>query len=125
MMASRRTVELLLTIISVSLLIAALILPGLRYFFEPSENLLDKASSYLAPFDYFYLSKHELTGKWSYKVDAFDLGNINLYYDPYYDDSSWSRVEPPFLFKSTRSNSSLWLRKSFTVPSEMRGLRLR
>lgn len=125
-MASRRIVEPLLTIVSVSFLIAALILPGLRYFFvEPSENLVDKASAYLAPFDYFYLSKHELTGKWSYKVDAFDPGNINLYYDPYYDDSSWSRVEAPFLFKSTRSNSSLWVRTSFTVPSEMRGQRLR
>ncbi len=125
-MAPRRIVEPLLTIIPVSLLIAALILPGLRYFFvEPSENLVDKASSYLAPFNYFYLSKHELAGEWSYKVDTFDPGNINLYYDPYYDDSSWSRVEPPFLFKATRSNSSLWLRTSFAVPSEMRDQKLR
>jgi len=125
-MVARRIAEPLLTVVSVSMLIVALILPGLRYFFiEPSENLVDKVSSYLAPFDYFYLSKHELTGKWSYKVDAFDPGNINLYYDPCYDDSSWSRVEAPFLFKSTRSNSSLWVRKLFTVPSEMRGQRLR
>ncbi|MBO3799014.1 MAG: FtsX-like permease family protein [Nitrososphaerales archaeon] len=125
-MASRRTVELLLTIISVSLLIAALVLPGLRYFFvEPSENLVDKVSSYLVPFNYFYLSKYELAGKWSYKVDTFDLGNINLYYDPYYNDSSWNKIEPPFLFKSARSNSSLWLRKTFTIPDTMRGLRLR
>ncbi|MBO3753401.1 MAG: hypothetical protein FGF53_00745 [Candidatus Brockarchaeota archaeon] len=125
-MVPRRIVEPLLTIISVSFLVAALILPGLRYFFvEPSENLVDKASSYLAPFDYFYLSKHELSGEWSYRVDAFDPGNINLYYDSSYDDSSWSRVEVPFLFKSTRSNSSLWLRKTFTIPDTMRGLRLR
>ncbi|MEM3648461.1 MAG: hypothetical protein QW506_04775, partial [Thermoproteota archaeon] len=107
-------------------MIAALVLPGLRYFFvEPSENLVDKASSYLAPFDYFYLSKHELAGEWSYKVDTLERGNINLYCTPSYNDSSWSKVKAPFLFKSTSSNSSLWLRKSFAVPSEMRGLRLR
>ncbi|MEM3466802.1 MAG: hypothetical protein QW566_10070, partial [Candidatus Jordarchaeales archaeon] len=125
-MMPRRIVELLLTVVSVSLLIAALVLPGLRYFFvEPSENLVDKASSYLAPFDYFYLSKHELAGEWSYKVDTLERGNINLYCTPSYNDSSWSKVKAPFLFKSTSSNSSLWLRKSFAVPSEMRGLRLR
>lgn len=125
-MVSKRFTEAFLTIISISILLAALILPALRYFFvEPSENLVSKVASYLAPFDYFYLSKEKLNKNWSYKVDSLERGNINLYYDPSYEDSSWKKTDVPFLFKATHSNSSLWTRAKFEVPSIMKGQRLR
>jgi beta-mannosidase len=108
------------------MLIAALVLPALRTFFiEPSESLVDKVVSHLAPFDYFYLSKEEIDGNWSYKVDSFEHGNVNIYYDPSYDDRSWNKTTLPFLFKATRTNSSLWVRTSFEVPYGMKGQRLR
>ncbi|MEM2087611.1 MAG: FtsX-like permease family protein [Thermoproteota archaeon] len=125
-MVSKRSIDASLTLISISMLLAALILPSLKTFFtEPSESLVDKAVSNLVAFDYFYLSKEKLSGNWSYKVDSFEHGNINIYYDSSYDDSSWNKISVPFLFKTARSNSSLWIRTLFEVPSSMKGQRLR
>jgi len=125
-MVSKRTIEACLTLISISMLLAALILPVLRTFFvEPSQNLIERVVPCLTQFDYFYLSKEKLNGTWSYKVDSFEHGNVNIYYDPSYDSSSWSEITLPFLFKSTRSNSSLWIRSVFRVSEGMKGQRLR
>ncbi|MEM2057922.1 MAG: hypothetical protein QXO76_06730, partial [Thermoproteota archaeon] len=125
-MASRRAIEVFLTVLSLSMLLAALMLPALRTFFiEPSQSLVDKVVPYLTQFDYFYLSREWLNGTWSYKPDSFEHGNVNIYYDPSYDDSSWTKITLPFLFNATRSNSSLWVRTMFKVPDSMKGQRLR
>ncbi|MGB9806438.1 MAG: FtsX-like permease family protein [Thermoproteota archaeon] len=125
-MASRRSVDLLLTLISIILLLTAFILPALRTLFTaPSENLVDKVALSLSPFDYFYLSKINLNENWSYKVGSFDEGNTYMYYDPSYNCSSWSKINVPFLFKATYSNYSLWVRTSFKIPNSMQGQKLR
>ena len=125
-MPPKRLIEASLILISALMLLTALILPALRtYFIEPSQSLVNDAVSHLAPFDYFYLSKERLDKNWSYKVDSFESGNVNIYYDPSYDDSSWNKTSIPFLFKATQSNSSLWIRNMFQVPEAMRQQKLR
>lgn len=107
-------------------LLTACILPVLKVSSQASsDNILNNATLNLASFDYFYISRDKIVGNWSYKVDSFENGNANIYYDSSYDDRSWNRVEAPFLFKATQSNSSMWVRVSFRVPEAVRERRLR
>lgn len=120
-MATERLLKLPLAI-----LLIAFMLPVLKVSSQaPSENLLDKAASNLVQFDYFYVSRNRIVGNWSYKIDSFEHGNACVYYDPLYNDSSWSRVEVPFLYKAVQSNFSIWVRVPFKIPEVMRGQRLR
>jgi ABC-type antimicrobial peptide transport system permease subunit len=125
-MVSLKVSELLLTLIPLSILLTTLILPALRTFStELPETFLEETTQNLSPFDYFYLSTEEAIEKCCYKVDSLERGNINIYYDPSYNDSLWSKTNIPFLFKAGRSNNSIWVRSSFYVPSVMKEQRLR
>ncbi|MGQ9479155.1 MAG: sugar-binding domain-containing protein [Thermoproteota archaeon] len=117
----KRSIELSLVSIILLIAFALLVLKDAA----PSESIMENVTSNLAPFDYFYLSRLEITGNWSYKIDSFRYGDANLYYDPSYDSSSWSRVDVPFMFKATHSNYSMWIRVSFEIPENMRGQKLR
>jgi len=125
-MVLKRSIELPLTLISISILLAALIIPALRTFSkEPYENFLNEVTQHFSPFDYFYFSRERLAGEFRYRVDSFKNGNINTYYSALYNDSSWSKTNVPFLLKATRLNNSIWVRKSFKVPTAMKRQRLR
>lgn len=121
---STKYLSKLLLVLTILLIVS--ILPILKVFPQASsENPLDDATSNLVPFDYFYILRERIVGNWSYKIDSFEKGSTSIYYDPSYDDRSWSRVEVPFLYKAVQSNSSIWVRVSFKIPEVMRGQRLR
>ena len=91
----------------------------------PFPVLLDEVSSYISPFNFYSKSKYFLNHNWSYKIDSFEKGIYDSYYEPTFNASSWSRIEVPFLFRATKSNCSLWARTSFEIPSSMRKQKLR
>lgn len=125
-MVLKRSIEIPLTLISISILLAALVMPALRTFSkEPYENFLNEVAQHFSPFDYFYFSRERLAGEFKYTIDSFKNGNINIYYSPLYNDSSWDRINVPFLLKATRLNNSMWVRVSFKVPTEMKSQKLR
>ncbi|MEM3029955.1 MAG: FtsX-like permease family protein [Thermoproteota archaeon] len=108
------------------ILLIVFILPASKVSSQTlSEILLEKTILNFTQFDYFYILRERIVGNWSYKIDSFENGNANLYYDPSYDTSSWDRVEVPFLYKAVQSNSSMWVRLSFKTPKVMKGQRLR
>ncbi|MEM2641269.1 MAG: FtsX-like permease family protein [Thermoproteota archaeon] len=125
-MVLKRSIEIPLTLVSISILLAALVMPALRTFSkEPYENFLNEVAQHFSPFDYFYFSRERLVGEFRYKVDSFKNGNINIYYSTLFNDSSWSKINVPFLLKATSLNNSIWIRTSFKVPIGMKSQKLR
>lgn len=99
-------------------------LPILQYIIVPAEKGITEEvlQTFIQP-NYFAITKISLGGEWKYVYDTFERGNYELYYEESYDDGSWNKVVVPFEFKSTRHNSTLWLRRTFTPPTELKGER--
>lgn len=72
----------------------------------------------------FALSELNLSGRWFYLVKTYDEGVLEELFRPDAPLDGWSTVEVPFMFAATSRNSTIWLRRDFEVPSELRGHRL-
>jgi beta-mannosidase len=110
----------------VALTLFVLALPELNKGFVRAEpDAVAKALERFTQPDLFALSTLDLGGRWRYVVKGYEEGVLEELYRPDAPLDGWSAVDVPFMFAATSRNSTIWLRRDFEVPSELRGYRIR
>jgi len=101
-------------------------LPELNKGFVRAEaDAVTKALERFTQPDLFAITILDLSERWRYTVKTYEEGVLEELYRPDAPLEGWNAVDVPFMFAATSRNSTIWLRRDFEVPSELRGYRIR
>lgn len=110
----------------VALTILTLILPELNKGIVKSEaDVVEEVLQHFTQPELFALRTLDISGEWKYVVRGYDEGVLEELYRPDAPIAGWKPVVVPFMMASTFSNSTMWLRRDFWLPSDLRGFRAR
>ena len=110
----------------VALTLFVLALPELNKGFVKAEaDAVTKALERFTQPDLFAIATLDLSGQWRYIVKTYEEGVLEELYRPDAPLEGWGVVNVPFMLAAAPKNSTIWLRKDFEIPGELRGYRVR
>jgi len=120
------TVSVFASVAIVALTLFSLALPELNKGIIRAEmDVVTRVLEHFTQPELFALSELNLSGRWFYVAKTYDEGVLEELFRPDAPLDGWDTVEVPFMFAATSRNSTVWLRRDFEVPSELRGYRVR
>ncbi|MEM0236122.1 sugar-binding domain-containing protein, partial [Thermofilum sp.] len=110
----------------VALTVFTVILPELNRSIVLGEaGVVEKVLEHFVQPELFATSLIDLSGEWLYTVKSYDEGVLEELYRPDAPVADWRTVTVPFTHAATVANSTVWLRRGFSLPEGLRGNRVR
>ena len=122
----RPDISKVLVVVVAALTLIVLVLPEInRSFVRAEEDIVTKVLEHFTQPEVFGLVEQDLNGEWVYTVKGYDEGVLEGIYMPEASTKGWKTVNVPFMYVATQSNSTIWLRREFTLSEELKGHRIR
>ncbi|MEM4568747.1 MAG: FtsX-like permease family protein [Thermofilaceae archaeon] len=110
----------------VALTIFTVILPELNRGIVLGEvGVVEKVLEHFVQPELFATNLIDLSGEWLYTVKSYDEGVLEELFRPDAPVADWRTVTVPFTHAATVANSTVWLRRDFSLPEGLGGNRVR